>query len=389
MTANKAKINNNTNSNFIPLSEAAKRSGYTPEHLNLMSRKGILQAQKIGRNWYTTEEWLNEFLDEVSAKKDGEKAGKIKISRKEEKIPEEVATREMEAILPEEEEKLEDIVGFTYLEEEETKEEEKEEEKKEEKEELKIEYEDKKTKTGWLQWLAGFSSVIIVVPIIFLVVYSARNYFLSKQITEQKISLINQSPQGVIFNENESSSNGEVSQEIVQGVVRGEATANPDDAAKKAGILLASENYKASQVSLGGAVVLAGTEENLPLEISDIKSESFITNKKDGSQNSAEEVKLVVSWKTNKLAVSEIDYSKNNGQNLKTIKEQSFGFNHSVVITQIDPGTSYVFQIKGRDHWGNEIDSDYYGLFTASKPVSIFDLITKQINDIFGWAIKK
>ena len=47
---------------FITLSEASKISGYTPEHLNLLCRKGILRGKKFGRNWHTTREWINEFL---------------------------------------------------------------------------------------------------------------------------------------------------------------------------------------------------------------------------------------------------------------------------------------------------------------------------------------
>ncbi|MFA6918488.1 MAG: helix-turn-helix domain-containing protein, partial [Candidatus Gracilibacteria bacterium] len=47
---------------LIPLAEAAKLTGYTPEYLNLLSRKGKLKAEKIGRNWYTKTEWVNSFL---------------------------------------------------------------------------------------------------------------------------------------------------------------------------------------------------------------------------------------------------------------------------------------------------------------------------------------
>ncbi|HDH07801.1 MAG TPA: hypothetical protein ENG89_02175, partial [Candidatus Moranbacteria bacterium] len=48
--------------NFIPLAEAARLSGYTPEHLNLLCRTKRIKAEKIGRNWFTTEEWLDEFI---------------------------------------------------------------------------------------------------------------------------------------------------------------------------------------------------------------------------------------------------------------------------------------------------------------------------------------
>ena len=44
--------------NLITLAEAAKISGMTQGHLNFLSRTGKLQAQKLGRNWYTTMEWV-------------------------------------------------------------------------------------------------------------------------------------------------------------------------------------------------------------------------------------------------------------------------------------------------------------------------------------------
>ena len=56
-------------SKFISLSEAAKLTGYTPEYLNFRCRKGLLKAEKIGRNWHTTIEWVNEFLAAVPGKK--------------------------------------------------------------------------------------------------------------------------------------------------------------------------------------------------------------------------------------------------------------------------------------------------------------------------------
>ena len=369
MSSDKAKTNKKIDANFIPLSEASKRSGYTPEHLNLLSRKGKIKAEKIGRNWYTTEEWFQDFLSSVAEKKNGadkekSRKGDLMVATKESEVlradgeitaPEEGAFPEAEAVMI-----SEDISK------------------------------QKDSKSNWFQMLAGLSTMIIAVPMIFLVIYSTRYYSAQKKYQSEKLAVINNSPQGKIINENELVAGEDLNQKVVSGIVKGVNTNTDDQAAEKAGILLASENFKASQVSVGGTIAVASTEDNLPLEISNIKSESFITDKSGNAQGvSAEEVKMVISWTTNKLALSQIGYSKNNGQDPKTIKEDSFGFYHSVILAGIDPRTSYVFQVKGRDHWGNETDSDFFGIFTTSKPVSVFDLISKQINEIFGWAIKK
>lgn len=378
MSPNKAENKTKKEITLVPLSHAAKKSGYTPEYLNFLSRKGILKAEKIGRNWHTTHEWLEEFLTEA------EKLKKEKGRIAEEKVAksEILESQEPEVIVTEiNGQNLAKKIDESIASADKTRIVRKVE-KVEDEEFLKV----KKTKSTFFQFMAGLSSAVIIIPIIFLSIYLVKNTISYRQSQEEKIAAINSSPQGIILNENGTATLGSAS----QGIVKGENTNASDDQAKQAGIILASENYKASQVSLGEGIVLADAEESQPLEISDINSESFIVSKNNGpSGNSSEEVKLLVSWKTNKLAMSELDYSKNNGQNPQVIKEQSFGFNHSVVLTQIDPGTSYIYQIKGNDHWGNEVDSDFYGIFTTSKPVSVFDLISQEINDIFGWAIKK
>ncbi|MFA6048099.1 MAG: hypothetical protein WCV59_00100 [Parcubacteria group bacterium] len=385
MALNKAKIKNEIDVKFIPLSEAAKRSGYTPEHLNLSARKGKLQAQKIGRNWYTTEEWLCTFLELALGRSGEEKVGAS------EEIGEGVETDETLS-------NLESLRSLRIL----TRSEfpfENSDEKKSSNDEkevfrdalLEVAGEKKSEKIfskNLVQMLAGVSLVVIFIPIIFFSVYSVKYYAAQKNNQAEKIALVNETPSEVIVNENGNNLTSENPEEKVLGIVAGETTAADTEAQKKSGVVLASENFKAQNVSMGVGIVLASAEENAPLEITDVKSESFITGKKNNA-NSQEEVKLVVSWKTNKLAMSELDFSKNNGQDPKVLKENSFGFNHAVVLTGIDPRTSYVYQVKGKDHWGAEVSSDFYGLFTASKPVSVFDLISNQINEIFGWAIKK
>ena len=47
---------------LISLSEAAEISGLSPDHLRRLAGEGILWAQKIGRNWVTTEKAVHEYL---------------------------------------------------------------------------------------------------------------------------------------------------------------------------------------------------------------------------------------------------------------------------------------------------------------------------------------
>ncbi|HRY63110.1 MAG TPA: hypothetical protein P5267_00670, partial [Patescibacteria group bacterium] len=60
-------ITNGVNSRVIPhgyflLSEMESECNYSQEYLSLLARKGELKAKKFGRNWYTTKEWLEEYI---------------------------------------------------------------------------------------------------------------------------------------------------------------------------------------------------------------------------------------------------------------------------------------------------------------------------------------
>ena len=51
-----------SSSRLMSLSEAAKRTPYTPNFLRLLARRGKLQARKIGRDWLITPDELSLFI---------------------------------------------------------------------------------------------------------------------------------------------------------------------------------------------------------------------------------------------------------------------------------------------------------------------------------------
>ena len=55
--------------NYIPLKEATTLCDYSQDYLNLLVRKGKLRALKIGRNWVTKKEWVQEYLTAIEQKK--------------------------------------------------------------------------------------------------------------------------------------------------------------------------------------------------------------------------------------------------------------------------------------------------------------------------------
>lgn len=47
---------------LISLSKAAELSGFTTRHLRLLATQGKIWAKKLGRNWFTTAQAVQEYL---------------------------------------------------------------------------------------------------------------------------------------------------------------------------------------------------------------------------------------------------------------------------------------------------------------------------------------
>lgn len=144
-----------------------------------------------------------------------------------------------------------------------------------------------------------------------------------------------------------------------------------------------SENFRINQIRFGGNIALADSQQkDLSLEMFEIKSEMV-----ESREN--EEPKFLLTWKTNKASISEVVYAKDDGSNPKSVKESSYGFEHSLLLSDIELSTIYVYRIIARDRWGNEKMSEYFSMYTGEKRASIFDLIVSSIEDTFSWALKK
>lgn len=151
----------------------------------------------------------------------------------------------------------------------------------------------------------------------------------------------------------------------------------PDDLAS-----YESENFKAGEiVLLGEAEFLLGDEGIEPLSLEGIRGEAF-------TEKNKQEVKLVISWKTNKLSQAEIAYAKGIGQAPTVVTEEDYSYNHSMIITGLDPASTYLYTVKALDRFGNVAMSEPYAVFTGARSVSLFDLIAGAIGDVFGWAVK-
>jgi hypothetical protein len=145
--------------------------------------------------------------------------------------------------------------------------------------------------------------------------------------------------------------------------------------------VLGSERYKAKLVTFGGNTALP-VDDNKKLAISDVRSELLTTRNQ-------EEIKLYISWKTTKPAVSDLVYGKSIEQGGRTVKEEDYGYSHSAILSALDASSAYTYLIKGRDRWGNEVQSDRFAFYTGAPNVSLLDLLLGAFKDVFGWAMKK
>ena len=59
------------NSQYISLKQASDFSDYSQDYLSLRARQGKLKAVKLGRNWVTTQQWLDEYVGKAEEYKEG------------------------------------------------------------------------------------------------------------------------------------------------------------------------------------------------------------------------------------------------------------------------------------------------------------------------------
>lgn len=142
-----------------------------------------------------------------------------------------------------------------------------------------------------------------------------------------------------------------------------------------------SENFKAGEIVIGGELQFLVDEDEVgALTVENIRGEAF-------TEKNKQEVKLVVTWTTNKLSQAAVKYSKGIGQAERTLDETDYSYSHSVIISGLDPASTYLYTIDATDRYGNRVKSEPHAVFTGARTVSLFDLIAGAIGEVFGWAV--
>lgn len=206
-----------------------------------------------------------------------------------------------------------------------------------------------------------FSAVFLAAATFSVFVYFDKNSSLQSKQKEAAVTISNeQSKAGEVLGEEESQ------------------PASPAGGAPSK--FFESQSFRLPVISLGGEAIVypAGGESKAP-EISDLRSELLMSKNE-------KEVKFLVSWKTNKLCQSSIEFQKGGEASSKSVSEDGYGYVHSAELAPLNFSTTYSYAVTARDKWGNEIKSDKLAFYTGAPSVSIFDLLGGAFKDMFGWA---
>lgn len=144
----------------------------------------------------------------------------------------------------------------------------------------------------------------------------------------------------------------------------------------------ASENFRLRQVTIGGEILteLEQSDRTTPLEINDVKNELFMTK-------AAKDIKMLISWRTNKTASGFVEYAKEGESAMKKIDLDGNGFSHTVLMPTLDASSVYTYVITCQDRWGVEKKSDKYVFYTGAPNVSLMDVLENAAKKVFGWAM--
>ena len=126
------------------------------------------------------------------------------------------------------------------------------------------------------------------------------------------------------------------------------------------------------------------SEENLAPQIAGVQTEASLSPGKDTR------IQVIVSWKTSERATGLVRYQKgvatgSGGLTQSTPVDTSLATKHAVILAGLDPGTVYSFQVESADVDDRTSVSKTFTLLTPRSQESVFQVITKEFENAFGW----
>jgi hypothetical protein len=97
---------------------------------------------------------------------------------------------------------------------------------------------------------------------------------------------------------------------------------------------------------------------------------------------------LVISWETDEMATSQVYYGvgvSGSEYSSKTLEDETLTTHHVVVISDLQPSTSYHFAVVSKDEGGNQARSIDTSVLTDQATESVVDIVIKSLQNSIGW----
>jgi hypothetical protein len=129
-------------------------------------------------------------------------------------------------------------------------------------------------------------------------------------------------------------------------------------------------------------------DDNFPPTIYQIQTESALSVGKESN------VQTIISWLTDEPATSQVFYQKGVGLTddakwENTQIDSTYTKKHIVVLTKFEAGQIYQFKIQSADSNNNVGVSKVYTILAPKQKESVFQVIMKNFEDVFGWTQSK
>ncbi|MFA4941009.1 MAG: fibronectin type III domain-containing protein, partial [Patescibacteria group bacterium] len=129
------------------------------------------------------------------------------------------------------------------------------------------------------------------------------------------------------------------------------------------------------------------SEDDLPPVIYQVQTNSAISPGKEAK------IQTIISWMTNEPSTTRVYYQSGIAASDKEMAESTkvdanYTKKHVAVITKFEPGKVYSFRVESIDSGGNVSLSKVYTILTPQQSDSVFQVIMKNMEDVFGWMKK-
>jgi hypothetical protein len=125
-----------------------------------------------------------------------------------------------------------------------------------------------------------------------------------------------------------------------------------------------------------------------PIDTRPPKISNLTVEVKASGVSSTQKAQIIVSWETDELATSQIEYSQGisgSDYSNKSQEDTAYSNNHVVILGELEPSKIYHLRSVSRDKAGNTGYSSDTTTITGKTQQSILDIIIGSLERSMGW----